>query len=531
MPASTRILRIIAATLLAATAAHAGDKPEPPRIGPMRQREDYSYLANPDRRTGAWWEPLKYVPLGESPLSHAPEHPFLTFGGEARVRYEWLQGSDFGAGTQDSGGYLLTRALPYASLTVPRLLGHGDGDAVSLLLFGQAMIAHNSFDARGPGPVDKEEFDALQAFAQITIPLHTGDANASSLLTLQGGRQMISYGTERLLGTRYGPNIPLSFDGGIARWRNAQWDVSAFYLLPVKVDPEAWQNQSSTQRQVWSLYATRKFGDQREAGSLVADPRSESGSHPPAGSSVTLASADLYYIGYYNGSARFNAGSGREQRHTMGARFFGSRKTQKFGVLDWNYEGMLQAGTFDPTSSSPAGSGAGASSDILAWSIGTETGYTFPLPLSPRIFLRANAISGDLDASDQTLGTFNPLFPKGKYFGELTPVGPYNLLNMQAGVNLNITSTLALTLQGGPYWRYSTQDAVYGVAGNILRASDGSSNSQDIGSQVEIVAEWKPRREVSYLASYSQFMPGDFLKETGPAQVIHYVAFEMQLQF
>jgi hypothetical protein len=77
---------------------------------------------------------------------------------------------------------------------------------------------------------------------------------------------------------------------------------------------------------------------------------------------------------------------------------------------------MLQFGSFD----SQRGNGS-----ILAWSIGTETGYTIDTFAKPRLFLRANIISGDKSADSANLQTFNPLFPKGKYFGELTPVGPY----------------------------------------------------------------------------------------------------------
>ena len=83
----------------------------PPPIRPMRQLEDYGYLHEPENRQGYWSESLKYVPLGS-----AADAPFLTFGGEVRTRYEWIDNTDFGSGPQDTGGYLLTRYLPYVSL-------------------------------------------------------------------------------------------------------------------------------------------------------------------------------------------------------------------------------------------------------------------------------------------------------------------------------------------------------------------------------------------------------------------------------
>ena len=88
----------------------------PPPIRPMRQLEDYRYLTAAGNRQGAWWERLKYIPIGESPYA-----PFLTFGGEVRLRYELIDNTDFGSGPQDNGGYLLTRFMPYAALTLPSL--------------------------------------------------------------------------------------------------------------------------------------------------------------------------------------------------------------------------------------------------------------------------------------------------------------------------------------------------------------------------------------------------------------------------
>jgi hypothetical protein len=38
-------------------------QPEPPSITSLRHTEDYSYLREPQNRSGAWWEPYKFVPL------------------------------------------------------------------------------------------------------------------------------------------------------------------------------------------------------------------------------------------------------------------------------------------------------------------------------------------------------------------------------------------------------------------------------------------------------------------------------------
>jgi Alginate export len=100
---------------------------------------------------------------------------------------------------------------------------------------------------------------------------------------------------------------------------------------------------------------------------------------------------------------------------------------------------MLQFGSFD----SQRGNGS-----ILAWSVGTETGYKIDTFAKPRLSLRANIISGNSSADSASLQTFNPLFPKGKYFGELTPVGPYNLITLLGAVGLKLSDQIAVYVQG-----------------------------------------------------------------------------------
>ena len=209
----------------------------------------------------------------------------------------------------------------------------------------------DNYDERGPGPIDQDDFDVLQAFAKISAPLGTG------ALSFQGGRQ---------------------------------------------------ENLSGADQQLWGLYLTRRLD-----GSLPF---------------LSKAAVDLYYIGFFDAAATYNSGTGRELRHTLGTRFFGSQPIGP-GMLDWNYESMLQFGSFD----SQRGNGS-----ILAWSVGTETGYTIDTFATPRLSLRANIISGNRSADSANLQTFNPLFPKGKYFGELTPVGPYNLINLLGAVGFDI---------------------------------------------------------------------------------------------
>lgn len=90
------------------------------------------------------------------------------------MRYEWIDNTDFGSGPQDTGGYLLTRFLPYAALTLPKLIGD-----LELQLFGQAEAAFSDYDARGPGPIDEDAFDMCRHLPRLLYPAGKGRANHS----------------------------------------------------------------------------------------------------------------------------------------------------------------------------------------------------------------------------------------------------------------------------------------------------------------------------------------------------------------
>src|SRR5438477_3953925 len=107
---------------------------------------------------------------------------------------------------------------------------------------------------------------------------------------------------------------------------------------------------------------------------------------------------ELYYLGLDRHGAKFDQGTGRELRHSVGTRIFGKPKP-----WDYNIEALYQSGTFDE-------------GRIDAWTAASDTGFTFPIPLDPRLGLKADIASGDRHPNAESLQTFNALFPRGAYF-------------------------------------------------------------------------------------------------------------------
>lgn len=435
-----------------------------------RYDEDWSVLRNSPAPDQGFWIPYKYIPLTTD------GDVYLSTGLEARWRYEGFEDNLWGTAEAPDDGYTWTRLLPHADL-----------HAGPLRAFGQLIAGYAQGVQPEQGPVDQTGTDLLQGFADLRLPL-----GGTETFTLRYGRELLALGSERLVGARYGPNVPLAFEGwrGILQLGGTQ--IQLLDLRPMQIGTGNFDDQRSDTRHLWGSYLSR----------------------PSAGLPGT---AELYLLIYENAAAQYVDASGRERRNTLGLRLAGQQ-----AAWSWNWEAMYQTGHLDTGSERL---------DIRAWSLATETGYRFAqLALKPRLRLRANAISGDSDAQDGDLGSFNAMFPKGKYFGELSPLGPSNLFNLHPSVDLELGQNLDLGLAAIAYWRYSLDDGIYDLPGHpILGSSD--SHARFIGSQVEAVLGWEPSSILSFSASCSLFAPGAYLEHSDAGETIRMIGLEAQLRF
>lgn len=141
-----------------------------------------------------------------------------------------------------------------------------------------------------------------------------------------------------------------------------------------------------------------------------------------------------------------------------------------------------------------------------------------------------DAISGDSDPADGRLGTFNPLFPRGKYFAGLSPVGPRNLIHLQPSATVHPYRGVALSLTGVAYWRESTGDGIYSIPGFLVRSGRGS-DARFVGKQAEVAPSWQATPELNLSTSFSAFVPGGFIRDTGPARTIRSAAAAVNFRF
>jgi alginate export protein len=429
--------------------AHGAERPA---FQTLRYNEDWSFLREPAQRTDVF-DAVKYLCFDTEGDRH------LSFGGEARLKYESYSEPVLNQKPADDDGFLLQRYLLHADLHATPYFR----------VFGQLQSSLEDFRHGGPRPTDRDDLDLHQAFLEITAPIRGDDT-----LTLRAGRQEMAYGSQRLISVRESPNNRLAFDAARFLMRFGDWQTDAWLSQPVEIDTGTFDDQRTKDSTFWGLYVT---------GPLKFIPG---------------LNADFYYLGSSRQDARFARGTADELRHSLGTRLFG-----KHSALDWNFEFVGQFGSF-------------GDADILAWTAASDTGWTFAnLPAKPRAFLHADIASGDHGGSN--LGTFNPLFPRGAYFNEASLIGPQNLMDLQPGVELALTKSVKLTASCDFVWRESLDDGVYGVALN-LQVPPGASGARHVGTFPSASLAWQAGRHFSLTLNYVAYLFGDFVKESVPSQ-------------
>ena len=443
------------ATLAAsATAAHADAVCED-RIAKLR----FDDTICPDSDRTGFPGALKDIPLADGVS--------LSIGGEVRQRYEYTQNPAFGADPQDENGVWMQRLTLYADLQL----------GPHLRVFGQAYHAVEAGRAGGPSPVDENLFEFQNAFVDLSL----------EPLTLRLGRQEMEFGSGRLVSVREGPNNRRNFDGTRLTLDLPGWQIDAIAARPVTQNRSAFDDQTSDTEWLWGLYGTGG-ADLLPAGAL-----------------------DLYYLGFRDDAGGFVQGTGAEERHSLGTRFFGSH-----AGWDWNWEAIYQFGSFD-------------AGDIRAWTVATDTGVTFAsLPWQPRLGLSVNVASGDDDPADRDLGTFNALFPRGNYFSEAAVLGPRNFFNVNPSIQMTPARRWTASLGTNFYWRLDTADGVYTPSGQILRAP-GGSGERFVGTGLSVSASYRIAEGLDATAIYTRLFAGEFLRATGPGEDIDF--FEATLQY
>jgi len=467
----------------------------------------------------------------QSATEKAPEsNPLSFFGGavvfdlQERLRFEARENnfdfdSKFDSLTDDS--WLLNR------VRLGLLIKPSDW----FNIYAQGQDAREFFSDRPkiPGVLGAEgddAFDLRQGYIEI--------GNAKQFpLTLKVGRQELSYGDERLIGTFDWNNFSRTFDAVKLRWEEKNWSLDAF-ASSVAVIRRGSYNQSDLfngnetgRAQVFSglYFSTTALGAQT-IDLYALDLHENLLTRPEVRRPVLLGPGRTRLIritpailgdtdfGTFGLRIKSKPGAFAHVAPTPDGKAVADGKSAPAPVLapkpvglDYDFEGAFQTGEVRGL-------------DLTAFAVHAGAGYTFDVPWTPRLGLQYNFASGDHDPFDGTIETFQNLFPTNhKFYGIMDLTAWQNMHQAVAELKVQPVKQVTAQLDYRAFFIASNDDFWYRANGTTaVRPLTPAARDagQFEGSQIEFITTWNVCKYFQLQGGYAHFFAGDYLKDTGP---------------
>ena len=338
-------------------------------------------------------------------------------------------------------------------------------------------------------------FDVLKAYVQI--------GNLKKGFSSVIGRQFLSYGDQRLLGPLEWANQARSFDAVKFRYTADKWSLDMFIASPVNYINNKWDKsdfltQNSTRNAFMDgIYLSTLF--------------------------VPFNTTTDFYV-FHNrdsGTANFGTPIGSTSFVTFGTLWKGDPK--KLGGFDYSTEMDFQTGKVGGRA-------------LTAYAGNWAVGYNWlKSSWKPRIGTQFNYASGDNNPNDGKVGTFQNLYPTNHmFYGYMDTTAWMNVLNPQINFSFTPTSKVKVMFDYQLYWNANNQDSWYRANGTTkvrpLNAASSSASSFR-GQEFDITVNYKLNPHVNFLAGYSYFVAGKYLRDTGASSDAQFGYVQMQIDF
>jgi len=329
-------------------------------------------------------------------------------------------------------------------------------------------------------------------------------------LTLKVGRQILSYGDERLIGAFDWNNIGRTFDAVKFRWEQKAWALDAF-ASSVVVPERGSYNQSD-------LFNGNETDREQLFSGLYF-------STTAIGPQVT----DLYVLHLHeNANPRFAQNPlGDTNFFTFGLRM----KSKPGAFASTPQSGLSKDGkTMLPsTAPKPVGvdyeaelafqRGNVRGQDLTAFGAHAGFGYTFDFTTLPRFGVAYNYGSGDDDPTDRDIATFQNLFPTNhKFYGQLDAFSWQNMHDLEVSVKAQPIKAITLRAEYHAFWLATTDDVWYRANGvTAVRPLSPAARAADnyAGSEADFLVTWNVNKHLQVEGGYSHFFAGHYLDDTG----------------
>lgn len=307
-------------------------------------------------------------------------------------------------------------------------------------------------------PGNARNTDLHQAFLEIRQLWRKGPA-------LKAGRMEVNYGNQRVFGSGDWGNVVRSFEGVMLSRSKSYYKGDLFWFKRAEIDNVV----ANKDFDLFGLYA--QFPD---------------------------ISTDLFLLYELNADrARDSLGNPLLADRLLQRVSFGLYHKRSRGALDWEANLVLQRGTQVKSAASVA-----TEFDLAAWLVTAEAGVTLPGPAKARFALGADLASGDDNAADGEINSYDNLYYTGHkfrgfmdYFVASNPEGLYDLY-FRSSLNPQKNWMISLDLH-----TFSTAEPYSNLS--------GTGTTRSVGFEADLTASTKRFSGTVLTAGLSLFDPDE----------------------
>ena len=436
------------------------------QINILRYNDNFSSIKN-DSVQKKGYDKLKNIQISKNTN--------ISFGGEVREQFQYYKNINFGdvppTFSKVSTGQVWQRVMAHTNVELGK----------KVRIFAQLG---STFRFLNPNPLTPEIDENQMSLHQAFIDYHFHKKWMARF-----GRQEISYGNNRVLTFREGPNTRLTFDATIIKYYSDKRKLDFFILTPVVSMP--------------GIVDDKSFQD------LIV------GMHSTSIIKANFFLIDFYSMSFNSKRRKYNFVEGKEYRQSNGVRIFSENPR-----FNYDFEATYQSGKFNEFK-------------INAYAISADINYKL-IPKNKFIVgIGGNYITGDKNKNDTQLNTYNPLFSKPQY-GLTAPIGSSNIVNINP--YFKIIPTKKFNVYVGAYflWRQSNQDGSYSPSAIEVRPNPAflfASSKKEIGTQLAVETNFFVNKHLSFAFDAAYFFAGKYVKETGKGMDITYISFKSNYKF
>lgn len=406
----------------------------------------------------------------------------ITLGAAVRARYENRYNHDFDESTPNSSDFTLLRTRLNVGMDVT-------DDVRAFIQVQDSRI----FGAEQDESKNSQNLDLRQGYVDLL-------RFAGLPVDLRIGRQTLVYGDERLIGAFEWNNVGRAFDGAKAMLHPA--DNLQVDLFATKV---AELDNSVTEQESITPFAPTLISGGPTAG--ADEDQNFYGAYAMWKPGRQLVDVYLLYLednspslvparGVGAGTPiQTNSTGDNLSFWTAGARLSGP--IAALAGFDYGFEGAYQYGE-------------GADLDIRAFALHGELGYALPLFKKSRLSVEANYGTGDDDPNDGDFETFSNLFPTNHlHYGYMDRISWSNARNYAVKLDSAITDKLSAKLHFWYFELAEDEDALFNAGGGTIFGPGAADGENEVGQEIDFVANYKYNEAVAFEAGYSHFFVGD----------------------